>query len=93
MFFLSFLCAQSNQTADPTTLRSDVYLRTFNTTTYFLPNTNLTEVQITEADAVYCPEGSAQPLLVRRGYYSQGGNRTTRSSQKPCPMGSYCING
>jgi len=70
-----------------------VYLRTFNTTTYYLPNTNRTEVQITEANAVFCPEGSATPLIVRKGYYAQGGNRTTRSSQLPCPMGSYCING
>jgi hypothetical protein len=70
-----------------------VYLRTFNTTAYRLPNTNLTEVQITQANAVYCPLGSAQPLLVRRGYYAQGGSRLTRSAQLACPIGSYCVDG
>lgn len=84
---------QSNQTADPVTLRTDVYLRTFNTTWLRLPNTNVTELQITAANAVYCPEGSAQPLIVRRGYYTQGGTRTTRSQQLPCPMGAYCVDG
>ncbi|KAJ1395929.1 hypothetical protein B484DRAFT_340119, partial [Ochromonadaceae sp. CCMP2298] len=45
------------------------------------------------AGSVFCPNGTASPLLVRRGYYSAGGNRTTRFLQEPCPQGAYCVQG
>jgi len=76
-------------------VRSNVYLdgAHYNVTVMRLPNTNVTQVQLVEANSVYCPEGTASPLFVRRGYYTAGGNRTTRFTQEPCPMGSYCVNG
>jgi hypothetical protein len=74
-------------------LRTDVYLSSFNTTTKRLPNTNVTVVEITAANSVFCPQGTAVPLTVRPGYYTVGSNRTTRFAQSPCPMGSYCVNG
>jgi hypothetical protein len=79
--------------ADESALRTDVYLGSFNTTTKRLPNTNVTVVEITAANSVLCPQGSALPLTVRPGYYTVGNNRTTRFAQRPCPMGSYCVNG
>ena len=33
------------------------------------------------------------PVEVMPGYYTIGGNSTTRSSQLPCPPGSYCNKG
>jgi hypothetical protein len=79
--------------ADESALRTDVYIGSFNTTTKRLPNTNVTVVEVTAANSVFCPQGSALPLTVRPGYYTVGNNRTTRFAQSPCPMGSYCVNG
>lgn len=74
-------------------MRTEVYIGSFNTTTKRLPNTNVTVVEVTAANSVFCPQGSALPLTVRPGYYTVGNNRTTRFAQSPCPMGSYCVNG
>jgi hypothetical protein len=42
----------------------------------------------------FCPSGSFAPTVVSTGYYTVGGfNETTRSSQKECPPGFYCVNG
>lgn len=68
-------------------------MRTFDTTTKALPGTTATITEITEANSVYCPTGTAVPLTVRPGFYTVGGNRTTRVNQEICPMGSYCVNG
>lgn len=84
---------QGSQGADPATVRTDVYLSSFDTTTKRLPHTNVTIVEVAEPNSVYCPEGSSLPLRVRPGYYTVGSNRTTRSAQEPCPMGSYCLSG
>ena len=44
--------------------------------------------------SVYCPEGSALPVAVDVGYYSYGGLVAYQaSSQAPCPIGSYCLDG
>ena len=37
-------------------------------------------------EAVYCPHGSSAPVPVVSGYYSTGGNSTTRYAQEPCGM-------
>jgi hypothetical protein len=44
------------------------------------------------APELFCPSGSAEPLSVWAGYYSEGGNvdGTTRVRQTKCPKGSYC---
>ena len=44
--------------------------------------------------AVYCPPGSAAPMVVLAGYFSAGGaNVTVQNQQNQCPSGSYCFNG
>jgi hypothetical protein len=37
----------------------------------------------------YCPEGSAIPRVVPKGFYSMGGNESTRSNVVVSPMGHY----
>lgn len=37
----------------------------------------------------YCPPGSGSPIPVSRGYYSTGGNSTTRFAQAYCDVGPY----
>jgi hypothetical protein len=81
------------QPADTISLLTSVYLGDFNSTSKTLPNTNITVVEVSEPNSVYCPAGTAIPLSVRPGYYTVGNNRTTRFAQEPCPMGSYCVNG
>lgn len=41
----------------------------------------------------YCPEGSIRPLGVLPGYYSIGGNVSTRTGQKIAPRAYYALNG
>ena len=41
----------------------------------------------------YCPEGSARPVPVSDGHYVTGGGEYTRTSQEPCPPGTYCLAG
>eukprot|EP00607_Mallomonas_marina_P001427 CAMPEP_0182423108 /NCGR_PEP_ID=MMETSP1167-20130531/8991_1 /TAXON_ID=2988 /ORGANISM="Mallomonas Sp, Strain CCMP3275" /LENGTH=888 /DNA_ID=CAMNT_0024601775 /DNA_START=434 /DNA_END=3097 /DNA_ORIENTATION=+ len=41
----------------------------------------------------FCPPGSPSPQVVHPGYYSAGGNESTRHLQRKCPPGSYCVNG
>ena len=50
-------------------------------------------VSLSNPNHVYCPAGSAIPILCSNGYYSSGGNRTTRVTQIACPMGTYCVDG
>ena len=50
-------------------------------------------VTLRQPDLVFCPQGSGRPQVVLPGYYSSGGNSTTRSSQVICRLGTYCING
>lgn len=42
---------------------------------------------------VFCPEGSGQPRRAKKGYYTVGGNETTRTHEVICPKGSYCWRG
>eukprot|EP01031_Cornospumella_fuschlensis_P026615 gene26614-32164_t len=41
----------------------------------------------------FCPRGSAAPSLVLQGYYSIGGNESTRVSQLQCELGNFCVGG
>lgn len=50
-------------------------------------------VSLDEPNGVYCPQGSAMPLVATLGYYTIGSNKTTRSAQLPCNPGSYCLSG
>lgn len=52
-----------------------------------------TEVQCGDANK-YCPgEGNFKPTLVDKGYYSVGGNQSTREDQMRTPPGSFSENG
>ena len=57
------------------------------------PNANMRIVILNKPNMVYCPEGTNNPVIVLPGYYSTGNTRTTRSSQQPCPPGTYCMDG
>jgi hypothetical protein len=57
------------------------------------PSANGSDVPAAQNDSVFCPEGSALPLVALPGFHTVGYNRTTRMSQRECPMGSYCIDG
>lgn len=41
----------------------------------------------------YCPEGSVRPIIVTNGYYSTGGNVSTRTGQAIAPRGYYALSG
>ena len=41
----------------------------------------------------YCKSGSDMPIHVDIGYYTVGGTVTTRSAEKICEPGAYCIGG
>ena len=41
----------------------------------------------------FCKIGSSKPTDVKLGYYSIGGNESTRSDEVMAPRGSYAING
>ena len=42
----------------------------------------------------FCPEGSAAPLFVREGWYTnEDAHGATRSSEKACPEGHWCVGG
>lgn len=43
--------------------------------------------------AMYCPIGSAAPLVVQPGYYSVGSTPDTAHEQRICPAGYYCSQG
>ena len=49
--------------------------------------------QLRKPNGVYCPEGSANPLVVLPGYYTTGNTRTTRTAIVKCPNSSYCVDG
>lgn len=56
-------------------------------------NRTRTEALEILGNMVYCREGSRTPIVTLPGYYSIGGNATTRRSQLPCPHGAYCDKG
>ncbi|OQR95945.1 hypothetical protein THRCLA_22041 [Thraustotheca clavata] len=69
---------------------------------YYCPPGSTSPTQIPcGSSSVVCRAGSAYPIAVSSGYYSGGDtlltearNRdSTRWYQKPCPLGSYCVNG
>jgi protocatechuate 3,4-dioxygenase beta subunit len=57
------------------------------------PNANMVKRRLVQPNTVFCPEGTLLPVIAFPGYFTIGNNRTTRHDQKPCPMGSYCIDG
>lgn len=57
---------------------------------YFCPNASTTPFQNEcGGEYVYCPHGSGAPLPVSVGYYSTGGNETTRYAQSKCEVAPY----
>ena len=46
-----------------------------------------------DANALFCPPGSAAPRAVALNHYSVGGDARTRGSQRACPSGSHCVRG
>lgn len=46
-------------------------------------------------EAVYCPQGSAAPVVAEPGELTVGGfpNGTTRTATQPCLLGSFCLGG
>lgn len=44
-------------------------------------------------NTVYCPKGSSIPIKVRNGYYSYGNDEYTRTSERICSKGYYCVDG
>lgn len=41
----------------------------------------------------FCPVGSSEPIVVDSGYYTLPMSGNTRSEQRLCPRGSYCVGG
>ena len=62
---------------------------------YFCPPESKSIFEKTCQSAKYfCPEGSAFPIKISRGYFSTGGlTSDTHTQQKICPKGSFCIDG
>jgi len=56
------------------------------------PNTNYRQHKCGSPD-VYCPRGSANPIVVSMGYYSAGGTEDARSTEQKCEKGYYCVKG
>lgn len=77
----------------PTRTDATAYLSDFNTTTELIIGTSDIQVKIINPNNYYCPIGSAYPIQVLPGYFSTGGNATTRTYQSPCTIGTYCIDG
>ena len=75
----------------PTRTDATAYFGDFNTTTELLIGTSDVAVKIINPNNYYCPTGSANPIPVLPGYFSTGGNATTRTYQSPCTIGTYCI--
>ncbi len=44
---------------------------------------------------VYCPGGnsSVAALVARPGFFTTGGNESTRTGEEPCPAGNACVSG
>lgn len=45
------------------------------------------------SDAVFCKEGSSAPTPVSVGFYTIGGDSSTRIDQRECEPGFYCVGG
>jgi hypothetical protein len=43
--------------------------------------------------SVYCPRGSAAPVLAEAGDVTIGPSPQLRNATLPCPSGSYCMDG
>lgn len=61
---------------------------------HYCNSTGMTEPFVCGNPNVYCPEGSVEPKLVTRGFYSiGGGSNTTRQDQTIAPKGYYAKEG
>lgn len=68
---------------------------------YYTPIGSLTAnerscASATDANAVFCPAGSAAPRIVSRNHFTTGGDETagrTRSGELECPPGTFCSAG
>ena len=57
---------------------------------YYCPVNSYSPTQIEcGGDMYYCPHGSGDRIAVSVGYFSAGGNQTTRSEQIKCDIGTY----
>lgn len=80
------------QSTNPTQVRCGYkYLR-------LVPNITNTDTvvmtsEVNKPNGVFCYIGTSMPQPVHSGYYSIGGDKTTRTDETPCPMGSYCQDG
>jgi hypothetical protein len=71
----------------------DVYLNSFDVSVTPVFGTLDVVVMPINPNNYFCLVGSGSPTPVLPGYYTTGGNQTTRSGQLPCRMGSYCVGG
>lgn len=62
---------------------------------YYCPEGSISPTEVMCGDAnKYCPgEGNHKPTLVDKGYYSIGGNQSTRDDQTVAPAGSFAQDG
>ncbi len=66
---------------------------------YFCPEGSIKNNQLKcgedfeSPESVYCPKGSAEPILADAGHFTSGDSLATRSAQHPCPPGSFCRSG
>ena len=62
---------------------------------YFCPAGSTKAMQVPcGSSSVFCPTGTGEPLPVYPGYYAVGGSSdTTRSAERKCEPGSYCVAG
>jgi hypothetical protein len=61
---------------------------------FYCPEGSISPQEVLCGDPTrYCPEGSPHPLSVSSGYFSIGGNVSTRSDQSIAPRGFYALNG
>ena len=61
---------------------------------YCPPGTASDSFQPCGGSGFFCGGGNAAPVAVATGFYSSGGdNASVRTTQSPCGVGSYCLNG
>src|SRR5437016_3306119 len=54
---------------------------------WWCPGSTADKVQVCGSEAVYCPEGSAEPVVVAPGYYSTNGPVWARTAIAPAQPG------
>ena len=90
---ISFLCPQGKYGA--TAGLTDAMCSGSCMEGYYCPTGSTSATQVPcGSSSVFCPTGTGEPLPVYPGYYSVGGNDdTTRTAERKCEPGSYCVGG